>query len=327
MKQIYIKTTNKCNLHCKHCYMARYRNQDTYFDEIQTCNWINNYLQYINDKDILISLHGGEPLLCPNDKIIYTLDFFRDRNISTGITSNLIFNISDKIDILNKLYDYTFGAKVIKTSFDFGDIRFTEKTYNTWFNNVKELKKLGFVVGVNVCATKETVNTEVRYFIDKINNFNIDFINFERLTPPAKETLFPNVISFNNWFVDLYDNYNLCNFKIGNFEQLRDTIRRGIFYGCNKRTCTQDVVTINTNGTIGGCPNCSDRVIFTNIYKNAEDYFNSNVKKSQQQKEKTKKINCLACSLYKYCNGDCFQLSWSKDCWFYKKLANRIIGS
>ena len=74
MKQIYVRTTNLCNLRCKHCYMMKYRNKDKYFDEVKVCSWIDEYLKYIKDEDIFISLHGGEPLMCPNDKILYLLN-------------------------------------------------------------------------------------------------------------------------------------------------------------------------------------------------------------------------------------------------------------
>ena len=74
MKKYYIRISDRCNLHCKHCYAKNQYDQTKiqYINPVQVVNWIDKDIT----KDILdrkaknlepntyeISFHGGEPFV------------------------------------------------------------------------------------------------------------------------------------------------------------------------------------------------------------------------------------------------------------------------
>lgn len=317
-KQIYIKTTESCNICCKHCYIGDARKNKHFFDEKQTVIFLKKYIEEekIPEEKILFSFHGGEPLICPIEKIQYVCEAFPLATFNT--TTNLVYNLSDNLINLfkTKFIDKNIGQPFIKTSWDY-KIRFlTDGMLDLWESNVKTLLSRGIYVQVIICLTSYLINeVSPLELLEYFKNLGIQSINFERLTPNTTndKILIPDYKKQNDWL------YELCQLNdenkyvtIGMFEYIKSAIN-GTLIGCSKRRCMQDVLTINANGTIGGCPNTANCHCFGNIYSDIKELNTSPCRLCLIQKEQIKDSRCFLCEMFNFCNGDCHQLEWQGD--------------
>lgn len=331
-KHIYIKTTESCNLKCQHCYIGKYRNQYQLFDENKTISWLKSYLNIfkIPEKDILISFHGGEPFLCSLDKIKKVTASFPKANFNA--TSNLCFNLTQEhIDFIkNTFYDRFYRTPYIKTSWDY-KIRFKNiEQYNLWYNNIKLLQSNGIDVTVTICLTSLLIKeVEPSQLLEFFQNLEINSLNFERLTENTtiKKNLIPDYTLQDNYLYELFRlNEERFGFNIILFEDIKRAVKDEIFNGCRKRKCMQEVLTINANGSIGGCPNTALIEPFSFIHKNPLDLIKNQCQQCLIEKENLRHPECYTCNLFQFCNGDCHQLSWQNGiCPAPKQIYNYLL--
>lgn len=85
------------------------------------------------------------------------------------------------------------------------------------------------------------------------------------------------------------------------FDTLEEAVRNKNYIGCRKRQCVKEVVTINPDGTISGCPNTYD-IIFGTVFGEVNA---SNIA-CELHKEHIKNCNCYVCKFFEYCNGECY---------------------
>ena len=318
MKQIYIKTTESCNLKCKHCYINDFRKDKRIFDCYETMNWIDSYIKEFNidTNQLVVCFHGGEPFLAPLSNIEYCCKKLKEIGIKyITATSNLCFNIRE--DFINLVKNYFMdldGNPLIKTSWDYF-IRFdNDKQEELWEENVKELVSNGINVHVNICLTSKLIR-EVSTFslLKKLNSLKVSGINFERLTSntTVNVDLIPDYKEQNLWLNQFYiDNKDTYRIPVTMFDTIRETIRSGNLFGCNQRHCMEKVITINADGSIGGCPNTSLINKFSSIEKEPSDLRKNSCRLCLIKKEQEKNPKCFLCSFYQFCNGDCHQLEW-----------------
>ena len=315
-KQIYIKTTESCQIHCKHCYIGDARLRKHFFDEIQTAKWLHQWIDYNNfdEEKLLFSFHGGEPMICPTHKIKYICEQFPKATFNT--TTNLVYKLTDdKLDLfLNHFIDKTVNKPFIKTSWDY-KIRFTEPNYESiWRNNVQLLKQNGCCVQVIVCLTSLLINEiSPKEFVNIFKDLGVDIVSFERLTANTTqdEYLIPNYQQQDEWIFNVYkenDNY----FHLSIVNDIVNAIN-GRFMGCRERKCMSNVITINADGTLGGCPNTALTANFGTIYDSPNNVLTNPCRLCSIQKEQKRDSRCYICDLFNICNGDCHQLSWQGD--------------
>lgn len=325
-KQIYIKTTESCNLHCKHCYIGDARKKVYFFNEVKTVEWILDWIKYNNldVNDLLISFHGGEPMICPTNKIKYVCEKLKGATFNT--TTNLAYTLdNDKLDLfVNHFIDKEINKPFIKTSWDY-KIRFLDdNSYNLWKQNIKTLKDNGVIIQVIVCLTSLLINEVSPYeFLKLFKDLGIDIISFERLTSNTTDEkwLIPDYKKQDEWIFNVYKiNEQEFHLSLGLVTDIINAIN-GSFLGCRERKCMQKVITINADGTIGGCPNTALKKPFGNIYNTSGEIFNNPCRLCSIQNEQIRDTRCYTCELFNICNGDCHQLSWQDDvCPAPKKL-------
>lgn len=322
-KVIYIKLTNACNLKCKHCYNEIMQNHSFMSDKV-----LNQTIQYIKtfkNTEIDLHIHGGEPFLFDLDKIEYLISELKEYTFKWTVTTNLIYEITDKhLNIFKKMLPYD-NNPLILTSWDY-KIRFKDNQQSLWENNVKYLIEKGIQVQPIVCLTNLLIeNLKPEDIFSYFKRFNIKRFNFERITNTGNaliNNLRPTNEDLQNWLLSAYKIYEKQNdIEIPLFTGLEYSLK-GIFLGCRNRQCTNNVITINPNGTIASCPNTADYTfndIFTNnLQVSKKDYITN--------KENSKDLRCLICEFYKYCNGDCFQLEFDNtNCPGLKKLYEYLL--
>lgn len=310
---IYIKLTNGCNLKCKHCYNEIMNNHNSMSDDTleKVITWLKEFKKANPNDKIDISLHGGEPLLYDLNKILLLLDKTKDLNLRWCITTNLIYNITDThLKLFHKMKPFDNNS-MIMTSYDFGDLRFSnDNERNLWINNVKLLHKENIEVQPIICLTDYVIkNINPQEIFDFFNNLNIKRFNIERITETGRATI--NKVKPSNKDQDLYlfELYKLyeknTDIIIPLFEGVENSIK-GIFLGCRARECMKRVITINPNGTIASCPNMAN-----NIYGNLNQ-INVDLKNKLINFEKQIPASCLICKYFTYCNADCCQLKFDE---------------
>lgn len=320
--KVYIKTTETCNLQCKHCYIGDNRGKKGFFDAGKVIRWLKAYIKRfgIKEEDLYISFHGGEPFLADLDEMQKVCDAFL--KASFDATSNLTMDIHRGIkDFILKNFQQKGIGPFVKTSWDYS-IRFaTEAQERLWEQNVKDLIADGVTVKVITCLTKPLLdNVKPDEYLSLLRHLGVKHAGFERLTAntTANKHLIPSIDRVDEWLLEVYRKNDFL--EQGFFSDIAAACKH-IFLGCRKRECMQNVLTINADGTIGGCPNSSIKDWFFDLDGNA----NPELRQKLIQKEQTRDARCYMCDLFPECNGDCHQLSWlDGKCYVPKKLFRAI---
>lgn len=323
---IYVKTTNECQLKCEHCYNTVSPFKGTMIDNVvqQTIQFIK---EKAKDNNCLVIFHGGEPMMGGIDKIqtiIKSLETIE--NIKFTITTNLMYKITDDhIKLFEKMATMS-GKNLVSTSWDY-KIRFANNEQEQlWENNVKLLLKHNINVAPIVSITSLLINETTPYeILLKFKDMGITRMNFERLTETGRASDNKSLKALNKdvdeWLYQAYITAKELDVVVSLFDGLKQAIFDNNFVGCRKRECQKNVITINPDGTIAGCPNCSN-----NIYGNIDGRYNEQLFNKFALKEEIKSNDCYLCDLYEYCNGDCFQLQWDKTgCPALKKIIKSMI--
>ena len=311
---LYLKTTNKCQLKCSHCYTE---SDSTIRDEIdfdKAEEYIKKFCQEHKDDRIIASLHGGEPLLVDIDKVLKLVRNTKIGNIYWSATTNLVYELDDKKIELFKEFQQPDGSILVLTSYDLM-IRFRNNQEELWKNNVKKLIDMGIQVKPIISFTSYMTKNNVKQIFDMFIDMGIKSMNFERITESGRAI--KNPLRYSNKQLDdvLFDVYMMWNdeyrdkLSITLFEDIELAFNKKILVGCRARKCTENVITINPDGSICGCPNQPNRC-YANI-DNKTEYEYTKIELSCQEKKKDKR--CYSCQYFRYCNGDCFQLKWDDD--------------
>jgi radical SAM protein with 4Fe4S-binding SPASM domain len=314
-KTIYVKTTGTCNLNCKHCFTNGKTGDKTQFDPIKTADWIKSFIgQYPSDTHHHIEIHGGEPFLVPLSKLVLFADnFYDNEQISMCANSNLTFKLTDElVEFIKKYFDSNLG-----TSWD-GWIRWeTNRQFELWKANVQRLRAEGVYIHLKVSVSRELVATSPDWFLDTMESIGVDDIALERLTSGGNSddnlAVFPNNEEQDNWYLALYLRYKerKPSFTIKTLDLLEMKIENGIVkIDTNCRNCEQNLVTINSNGTLGGCPNVATTHRHATLDDSVSTFLASDGRVDEIVKELNFSDNCLYCDVFDLCGGDCHRLSW-----------------
>lgn len=320
--KVYIKTTETCNLRCKHCYIGGNRDKQGFFDAKKVIRWLKSHTKKygVKESDLYISFHGGEPFLADLGEMQKICDAFPKANFDA--TSNLVIDIQHGIkDFILKNFQQESIGPFIKTSWDY-DIRFSSpQQEQRWEKNVMELIESGVTVKVITCLTKPLLeNVAPETYLQHMKYLGVKHAGFERLTENTTEdkSLIPAIEDVDAWLLELYRKNDFLEQSF--FGDIAAACKH-IFLGCRKRECMQSVLTINADGTIGGCPNTSIK----NWFFDLDGHANPELRAQLIKKEQTHDARCYMCDLFPECNGDCHQLSWlDGKCYVPKKLFHAI---
>lgn len=310
---VYLKTTETCQLNCKHCFTNGINGKKIYFDAQKTVKWMKKLRNFYKDSYIHFEFHGGEPFLAPLKDLKYVVNQTKNwNNVSFGITSNLVFKLDE--DKINFIMEDLKG--VIGTSWD-KSIRFSnEKQKNLWEENVKKLKSLGAFITLFVSVTKELCKTNNQEIIDYFNSLEVDIVDFERLTGHGNAKLHPEIFPTNkeqsDWFLNLYQNKSKRNWKdsfISSIVNSRVTSNQTATF-C--RDCEQKLFTINADGTISGCPNAAPNEVYGTINEEIWELIINPKRIEIIACEAARDPRCYECDVFDICGSGCHQLEWDE---------------
>ena len=320
---VYLKTTDTCQLNCDHCFTNGSNGKKGFFNPEKTIKFFHNYKKFRPElRAGCISFHGGEPMLCPPEKMFEVWNGTKElwSSVWWSVQTNLTYKLtSQKVDVFDTICQKAWG-----TSYDF-NIRWpNKKAEDLWRSNVKELTAAGHNITVMVSLTGNLIREkEPIEIINDMASLGVKFINFERVTADGnaleniKNGIMPSNKELDHWFLKMWDQSN----EHKTYEYIEnlffDSILSSTVYqthsGCRCRQCEQKVITINADGRVGGCPNGA----VTNTYGHIDDdifkLMSSDGRMCNIQTEAIRKPACATCAVYDICNGDCHQLGWEGD--------------
>jgi len=332
MKTIYVKTTGTCNLNCDHCFTNGKNGDKTQFDPALTAKWVQEFMdQYPDDEHHHLEMHGGEPFLVPLEKLKAFTDIFWKRdNVSICGNSNLTFKMTDEhIDFIQT----RFGGQV-GTSWDPWIRWANQKQVDLWEKNLQLLKSHDIFINLKVSVSRPLVANTPDWFLDQMERLGVDDIALERLTVGGNaeegNEIFPDNVEQDNWYLALYQRYmeRKPAFKISTLENLKLKLELNLVkIDTNCRNCEQNLVTINSNGTLGGCPNMATEHRHATIQEPVGEFMMSDGRIHEIASELDFKPGCLHCDVFDLCGGDCHRLPWQNGrCGGLKNTLRHLSG-
>lgn len=313
----YLKTTETCNLNCRHCFTNGINGAKIYWDYKAIAEWINKFP--VKESDTLhCEFHGGEPFLVDVSEMQYVFDHCDKPNISWGATTNLVFKLKQEhIDFIKGPLNNRLG-----TSWD-PKIRFdNDKQLKLWLTNVKTLVDEGVDIRLFISVTKDTLSIEPIYLLTWIKNLGVKEVSFERLTGNGNANLHPDIFPSNveqdQWFLKMHEQSELYGARDWFENEFLETIYAKFETGFTAggtfcRDCEEKIFTLNADGTIAGCPNSAPEQQFGHIKESIEDLINSPIRLHNMACEKSRNPNCYSCEVFQHCGGDCHQLAWQDN--------------
>lgn len=319
--QIYLKTTETCNLNCDHCFTSGSKGKKIFFNPTKTYDFVDRLFSSKKFKNKRIIFHGGEPMLAPVEDIRLIHKLIKTKYPETvfSLQTNLVYKMTnERRDLIDDLFlENGFG-----TSWDY-KMRFGSIDQQLlWEKNLQEQIKFGHFVTVMVSLNKDLLdNFEpidiIQYFID----LGVQNVLFERITSNGNAILNPHIQPQNKdldaWILKMYEQtmeHKLYD-KIYNMflAEISRTYVERMHTGNRCRNCEQSLLTLNADGTIAGCPNSATNETWGHIDWSIEDNLKSKKRLHTIGCELTRNPICYTCPVAPICNGDCHRLAWQDD--------------
>lgn len=317
---IYLKTTETCNLNCKHCFTSGTSGRKIYFNHTQTIDWLKRLSNQVTTQNTHIEFHGGEPFLAPLDHMQAVYDECKTAwpNMSWGATTNLVFKLTPEIIAF---IQGPLGNR-IATSWD-PDIRFaTTKQYLLWHNNVKQLIDLGVEVKLFVSLTKSVTDTEPIELLKYVHGLGISEMSIERLTYNGSANqhpeIFPSNLEQDAWFLKMHHQIKEHNARDWFDNEFMESVYAKFETGFTGggtfcRDCEEKLFTVNADGTLAGCPNSAPEDHYAHITDSIDSLLNNPNRLHAIACERNRDPRCYECPVFQFCGGDCRQLAWEDD--------------
>jgi len=321
-RMIYVKTTETCQLNCKHCFTNGINGAKIYFNPEKTADWVKRLWAetYKENDTIHFEFHGGEPFLAPIPHMIKFYEETKDlwKQNSYGITSNLTLKLTDEhMDFIKGPLGNRIG-----TSWD-PKIRFeNDKQEKLWENNVRYLLEQGVIVKLFISITKDTINIEPIELLKWVKDLGVQEMALERLTGNGNALLHPEIFPTNleqdAWFLKMHEQIEEHDARHWFENEFMETIYNKFETGFLKggtfcRDCEEKLYTINADGSLSGCPNAAPEEQFGHIDDDIKSLINSPRRIKNIACERARDPRCFECPVFMYCGGDCHQLAWQGD--------------
>lgn len=317
-KSIYVKTSDTCNLHCDHCFTSGRNGGKTQWDVDSTIAWIDEYRKtFGSDEFLTLIYHGGEPMLAPVTDLNRFMDYYiDDPMVGFTITTNLVFKLTaPKLNFLKRIGH-------IGTSWDLNTRFSTAVQKKLWFDNMTSLHNEGLSTCVFVAVDKTLVDYPIDLFLNEMESSKTSRVRLERLTVGGNAERNPDIFPDNEiqdlWFLKVYKRYkerkHELSFTIPTLDFIEKKVNEQIVkIDTNCRNCEQNLVTMNSDGSLAGCPNTAADQTHANQSDGVEAFLDSSGRVDDIVHELDFHPNCLRCDVFDLCGGDCHKLPWQGD--------------
>jgi radical SAM protein with 4Fe4S-binding SPASM domain len=327
--QVYVKTTETCNLNCSHCFTSGSKGAKIFFNPEKTYFFLKRLVEEKEIESLRILFHGGEPLLAPLTDLTRFYDMTQNlkTDISYAIQTNLVYQLNaQKLKFFEILKPFGIG-----TSWDL-DMRFGSNFPNTeelkkrqlslWECNVRELVSKGHSITLMVSLNTSLIRgMEPFEIIDYASNLGIKYILFERITGNGNALenpeIFPKNKEVDNWLLKMYQQTidKKLYLKINNMflNEIAYSFLKKQHIGNRCRNCELSLITINADGSLSGCPNSAPENKWGLIDQDINISLSHKNRVGAICKERVRNPVCFSCPVRDVCNGDCYKLPWEDD--------------
>lgn len=318
-RTIYIKTTETCNLNCKHCFTSGSQGAKIYWNMEATLDWVTRLAAHEKIDSVHFEFHGGEPMLAPLSEMVEFVHKVRSfyPEASFGITTNLAYKLTD--EAIRFFKEELKGQ--VGTSWD-PEIRFSnEKQQDLWLKNLNRLTSEGIKPVLNISVSRALLSIPIKQHLTWLTKLDASSISYERISYDGNATmhkdLFPSNKEIDAWYLNLYKAYEEMDLRgkldIRSLEDLYAMFETGSKCGTFCRDCEQRLFTVNADGGIAGCPNSAPTDVYGTISQRIEELLTSSKRTDAICQEIMRDPRCITCSVFKYCGSDCHKLAWDGD--------------
>lgn len=315
----YFKTTETCNLNCRHCFTSGSSGPKVYWKPEKVVDWFKRFRAEAGQPTDTahVDFHGGEPFLAPVNEFNYVYNECKELwpSLSWGVTTNLVFKLTP--DIIDFIKGPLNGR--CATSWD-ADIRFASpKQYDLWRKNVLALREAGVELKLFVSVSTATLKIEPIDLLEWVKELGVKELALERLTSNGNARLHPDIFPRNvdqdAWFLKLHEQATLAGARSWFDNEFLESVYSKFEHNFTKagtfcRNCEQRLFTLNATGTIAGCPNSAPEQHFGTIDDDIQTLLQNSVRLDNIACETAGNEVCLTCDVFDVCGGDCHQLSW-----------------
>ena len=332
---VYLKTTDSCNLNCKHCFTEGSAPERNFWNVEKTIDWIHRLMAHAKDDFVYFELHGGEPFLADVQEMRTVVSAIRSYGKRTGVgaTSNLTFKLHD--DLLDFIVNDLDG---VGTSWD-PDIRFAnDKQRQLWRSNMERVRdaRKEKDITLNVSVSRGLVQMDCKELLLFLKDTGAYKVQFERLTYDgnaiANQSIFPSNEEVNAWYLRLHE----ASQELGARSWFNNTLLESVYAKFEKnfpncgtfcRDCEERLFTVSASGAIGGCPNSAPTNSYGHIDMSMQELHMSSKRLDVIVEERTRNPACYECPVFSKCGSDCHQLQWEGPvCPAPKQLMLRLAG-
>lgn len=333
-RTVYLKTTEACNLNCSHCFTGGSRPPRSFWDTAKVKDWVSRFAAAIDPMDrVHFELHGGEPFLAPLDQIQDVTQAVRAcglQGMSIGATSNLTYKLDDET------LAFIAGLDGFGTSWD-PDIRFAnDKQLKLWRRNLRTVLEHRKDVVLNVSVSRGVTQMDQEAFLMFLRDTGCYKVQFDRITPNGNASSHPEIFPTNGEINDWYLRMHAASEKLGARHWFENAALEDVYAkfengnacsGTFCRDCEERNITLNADGTIGGCPNSAPEESFGHIDMRLEELFVAPQRVEVMASERSRNEHCYSCPVFSYCGSDCHRLAWEGDiCASPRQLMKQLAG-
>lgn len=312
---LFWECTLTCNAKCKHCGSSAEKKK--YDGELTTEEIKNAFKKIASDMDaskILINVTGGEPLV--RKDLCEVMEYATNElGFHWGMTTNGILLTEENIEKLRKANMETISISIDGIEETHNKFRGVPNSYQIIINNIKNLKKAGYVKHIQVTTVfhKENIN-QMEELYQIMLGLGLDSWRLVSMDPIGRANENDNLLLNGKEIKQLLDfikskkkdrrlevTYGCPGFLGLEYEK---EVRKNYFY-CRTGI---NVASILYNGDLFVCPNVPrmKRLIQGNIKAdNFKDIWNNKYKEFRT-KNRTECDKCEKCEYWDYCLGGAY---------------------
>lgn len=324
---LFWECTLTCNANCKHC--GSNAEKKKYDGELTTEEIKNAFKQIAKDMDaskILINVTGGEPLV--RKDLCEVMGYATNElGFHWGMTTNGILLTEENIEKLRETKMETISVSIDGLEETHNKFRGVPNSYKTIIENIKNLKKAGFVKHLQVTTVfhKENIN-QLEELYEVMLGLGLDSWRLISMDPIGRANENDNLLLNGEEIKKILDFikskkkdkrlelvYGCPGFLGLEYEK---EVRRGYFY-CRTGI---NIASILYNGDLFVCPNVPriKRLVQGNIKTdNFKDVWDNKYKEFRSV-NRTKCDKCAKCEYWDYCLGGAYH-TWD----FEKNMQNK----
>ena len=315
-----LSLTERCNLHCGHCYIDAGNGKKSKEIDISGINSIIKTIceSGIKEQISAITLIGGEPLL--RSDIVEIIELINNYGFNIIISTNLTILTDDVFDAIIKSNAYV-NVSIDGHVEQIHDIVRGKGNYNKTIENLNKFKKIKYDrIGFNVFVSNHNIDNLEGIF-ELAHNFNVNKVNANILMSVGRgiESKFKRVSRF-----DLYQKLFQIASKSVEYERMLQPSNFankviGIANNFRAISCgigTNKAIYVNSEGEMYPCSNSVTKEFKVGNLL-ADDF--SELWENSQTLNSLREINidsieyCNTCYLRYYCGGDCRAESYYKN--------------